>query len=174
MLLSGPSLLQHKNGQLGLFFHQFLLCLASTSPLFSGLLGFCSLYLVNAMSRMKLDGSSLVPSQALAFAAPPKWKGTHLLDVSSGSDEYRAVTAYFLDTLGAGSHQQTLQKPWSSTIVTTSITDRKKFSLNYFLQFLTGSLPEKDSKQINSIVIRAHYRNHLAVHQSHDTRTEIP
>ena len=30
----------------------------------------------------------------------------------------------------------------SSTIATTSITDRKKFSVNYFLQFLTGLLPE--------------------------------
>ena len=30
------------------------------------------------------------------------------------------------------------------------------------------------SKRINLIVIRAHYRNHLAVHRCHDTRTEIP
>ena len=28
------------------------------------------------------------------------------------------------------------------TIVITSITDRKQFSVNYFLQYLTGSLPE--------------------------------
>ena len=30
------------------------------------------------------------------------------------------------------------------------------------------------AKRINLIVIRAHYRKHLAVHRSHDTRTEIP
>ena len=32
--------------------------------------------------------------------------------------------------------------PHGYSIVTTSITDRKKFSVNCFLQFLTGSLPE--------------------------------
>ena len=34
------------------------------------------------------------------------------------------------------------------TIVTTSITDRIKFSVNYFLQFLTGSLPENISSEL--------------------------
>ena len=115
------------------------------------------------------------------------------------------------------------------TIVITSITDRKKFSvsLSRFMQLKGGwflfqalgspcgaagfcsrpSVPRtgalfncaiddhspcfncmgprgpaildriitgKYAKRINLRVIRAHYRKHLAVHRSHDTRTEIP
>ena len=50
-----------------------------------------------------------------------------------------------LTEFGAELSEFSLSKQYSrnSTIVTTSITDRKKkFSVNYFLQFLTGSLPE--------------------------------
>ena len=50
-------------------------------------------------------------------------------------------------------------------------TKTVSFHMSCFHMFC--SLP-KYSKRINLIVIRAHYRNHLAVHRSHDTRTEIP
>ena len=43
-----------------------------------------------------------------------------------------------------------------------------------FPAILDRIITGKYSKRINLIVIRAHYRNHLAVHRSHDTRTEIP
>ena len=67
-----------------------------------------------------------------------------------------------------------VQKPMGNTIVTTSITDRKKNLSELFPAILDRIITGKYSKRINLIVIRAHYRNHLAVHRSHDTRTEIP
>ena len=43
-----------------------------------------------------------------------------------------------------------------------------------FPAILDRIITRKDSKRINLTVIRVHYRNHLADHRSHDTRTEIP
>ena len=56
------------------------------------------------------------------------------------------------------------------TIVTMSITIFSELFPAILDQIITGNY----SKRINMIVIQAHYRNHLAVHGSHDTRTEIP
>ena len=47
---------------------------------------------------------------------------------------------------------------WHLPLSTTSITGRIEFSVSYFLQFLTRSLPENDSKRINLTIFRAHYR----------------
>ena len=50
----------------------------------------------------------------------------------------------------------------------------EKILSELFPAILDRIITGKYSKRINLIVIRAHYRNHLAVHRSHDTRTEIP
>ena len=44
------------------------------------------------------------------------------------------------------------------------------FGVEILDRIITG----KYAKRINLTVIRAHYQKHLAVHRSHDTRTEIP
>ena len=61
-----------------------------------------------------------------------------------------------------------------STIVITSITDRRKILSELFPAILDRIITGKCTKRINLIVIRAHYRKNLAVHRSFDTRTEIP
>ena len=50
----------------------------------------------------------------------------------------------------------------------------EKFLSELFPAILDRIITGKYAKRINLIVIRAHYRKHLAVHRSHDTRTEIP
>ena len=60
------------------------------------------------------------------------------------------------------------------TIVITSITDQKKILSELFPAILDRIITGKYAKRINLIAIRAHYRKHLAIHRSHDTRTEIP
>ena len=61
---------------------------------------------------------------------------------------------------------------WHDTIVTTGITNRTKILSELFPAILDRIIAGQYSKRINLIVIRAHYRNHLAVHRSHDTWTE--
>ena len=48
----------------------------------------------------------------------------------------------------------------------------EKILSELFPAILDRIITGKYSKQINLIVIRAHYRKHLAVHRSHDTQTE--
>ena len=50
----------------------------------------------------------------------------------------------------------------------------EKILSELFPAILDRIITGKYAKRINLIVIRAHYRKHLAVHRSHDTRTEIP
>ena len=50
----------------------------------------------------------------------------------------------------------------------------EKILSELFPAILDRIITGKYSKRINLIVIRAHYRKHLAGHGSHDTRTEIP
>ena len=50
----------------------------------------------------------------------------------------------------------------------------ENFLSELFPAILDRIITGKYAKRINLIVIRAHYRKHLAVHRSHDTRTEIP
>ena len=50
----------------------------------------------------------------------------------------------------------------------------EKILRELFPAILDRIITGKFSKRINLIVIRAHYRKHLGVHRSHDTRTEIP
>ena len=60
-----------------------------------------------------------------------------------------------------------------NTIVTTSITDRQKFAMNYFLPFFTG--PDRKIFQANSFDdFWPHYWKHLADDRSDDTRTKSP
>ena len=49
----------------------------------------------------------------------------------------------------SGRADQSFRRKKNLTIVTTSITDRKKFSVNYFLQFLTGLLPGNIPRELN-------------------------
>ena len=52
----------------------------------------------------------------------------------------------------------------SFTIVITSTTDRKQILSELFTATLVRIITGKYAKRINLIVIRAHYRKHLAVH----------